>query len=95
MHWGNSEVTGRGLIALAGKGQIYSINLKEGEQYIAHPGYVELIRNLPSYTNDTLIYCMQECDCLHDDSHSSAALQVQVDDPKIPGAQSGYWQTPI
>ncbi|EGD84859.1 hypothetical protein H112_08577 [Trichophyton rubrum D6] len=40
MHWGNSEVTGRGLIALAGKGQIYSINLKEGEQYIAHPGNV-------------------------------------------------------
>ncbi|EGD93448.1 hypothetical protein TESG_00993 [Trichophyton tonsurans CBS 112818] len=40
MHWGNSEVTGRGLIALAGKGQIYSIDLKEGEQYIAHPGNV-------------------------------------------------------
>ncbi|EFQ97353.1 hypothetical protein MGYG_00392 [Nannizzia gypsea CBS 118893] len=40
MHWGNSEVTGRGLIALAGKGQVYSIDLKEGEQYIAHPSNV-------------------------------------------------------
>lgn len=53
MHWGNSEVTGRGLIALAGKGQIYSIDLKEGEQYIAHPGYVEAIRGFPSCTNYT------------------------------------------
>ncbi|KAM5443365.1 Altered inheritance of mitochondria protein 24, mitochondrial [Microsporum ferrugineum] len=39
-HWGNSEVTGRGVIALVGKGQIYSITLKEGEQYIAHPSNV-------------------------------------------------------
>ncbi|KAK2874964.1 Altered inheritance of mitochondria protein 24, mitochondrial [Arthroderma sp. PD_2] len=39
-HWGNSEVTGRGLIALVGKGQIYSIDLKDGEQYIAHPSNV-------------------------------------------------------
>lgn len=74
MHWGNSEVTGRGLIALAGKGQIYSIKLKEGEQYIAHPGYVELVQNFPSYTDHTLMYCMQECDCLHDNTDSSAAL---------------------
>ncbi|OAL62909.1 hypothetical protein A7C99_5293 [Trichophyton rubrum] len=34
------RINSRGLIALAGKGQIYSINLKEGEQYIAHPGNV-------------------------------------------------------
>lgn len=81
MHWGNSEVTGRGLIALAGKGQIYSIDLKEGEQYIAHPGYVELIRSFPSCTNYTLMHYMKQCDCLHDDKHSSTALQVQVDDP--------------
>ncbi|PGH26606.1 hypothetical protein AJ80_01735 [Polytolypa hystricis UAMH7299] len=40
VHWGNSEVTGRGLLALVGKGQIYSIDLKPGEQYIAHPSNV-------------------------------------------------------
>ncbi|KAJ5779750.1 Mitochondrial biogenesis protein AIM24 [Penicillium paradoxum] len=39
-HWGSSEVTGRGLIALVGNGQLYSIELKEGEQYIAHPSNV-------------------------------------------------------
>ncbi|KAI6715360.1 hypothetical protein JHW43_002102 [Diplocarpon mali] len=39
-HWGNSEVTGRGLVALAGPGQVYQINLKAGEQYVAHPGNV-------------------------------------------------------
>ncbi|KAK2731575.1 Altered inheritance of mitochondria protein 24, mitochondrial [Onygenales sp. PD_40] len=39
-YWGSSEVTGRGLLALAGNGQLYSIELKAGEQYIAHPSNV-------------------------------------------------------
>ncbi|KAL2072366.1 hypothetical protein VTL71DRAFT_11709 [Oculimacula yallundae] len=39
-HWGNSEITGRGLVALAGPGQIYQIALKAGEEYVAHPGNV-------------------------------------------------------
>ncbi|KAJ5156295.1 Mitochondrial biogenesis protein AIM24 [Penicillium capsulatum] len=39
-HWGSSEVTGRGLLALVGNGQIYSVDLKDGEQYIAHPSNV-------------------------------------------------------
>lgn len=39
-HWGNSEVTGRGLVALAGPGQIYQVTLKAGEQYVAHPANV-------------------------------------------------------
>lgn len=39
-HWGNSEITGRGLVALAGPGQIYQITLKAGEEYVAHPGNV-------------------------------------------------------
>ncbi|KAK1147645.1 Altered inheritance of mitochondria protein 24, mitochondrial [Aspergillus melleus] len=39
-HWGSSEVTGRGLLALVGTGQVYSIELKEGEQYIVHPSNV-------------------------------------------------------
>jgi hypothetical protein len=39
-HWGNSEVTGRGLVALAGPGQIYQISLRAGEEYVVHPGNV-------------------------------------------------------
>jgi Mitochondrial biogenesis AIM24 len=39
-HWGNTLVTGRGLVALAGPGQIYQVTLKAGEQYVAHPGNV-------------------------------------------------------
>jgi hypothetical protein len=39
-HWGNSKVAGRGLVALAGPGQIYQITLKAGEEYVAHPGNV-------------------------------------------------------
>lgn len=33
-------MTGRGLLALAGSGQIYQIQLKAGETYIAHPSNV-------------------------------------------------------
>ncbi|KKA23028.1 Altered inheritance of mitochondria protein 24, mitochondrial Precursor [Rasamsonia emersonii CBS 393.64] len=33
-------VTGRGLLALVGNGQIYSVELKAGEQYVAHPSNV-------------------------------------------------------
>jgi len=40
-HWGNTTIRGSGLVALAGAGQIYQITLKAGEQYVAHPGYVE------------------------------------------------------
>ncbi|OAX80733.1 hypothetical protein ACJ72_04929 [Emergomyces africanus] len=39
-HWGSSEVTGRGLLALVGNGQLYSVDLKAGEQYISHPSNV-------------------------------------------------------
>jgi uncharacterized protein (AIM24 family) len=39
-HWGNTYVTGRGLLALVGSGQIYQVQLKTGESYIAHPRYV-------------------------------------------------------
>ncbi|OOG00476.1 hypothetical protein ASPCADRAFT_202339 [Aspergillus carbonarius ITEM 5010] len=39
-HWGSSEVTGRGLLALVGNGQLYSVELKAGEQYVVHPSNV-------------------------------------------------------
>lgn len=46
-HWGNSQVTGRGLLALVGKGQIYQVVLRTGEEYVAHPRY-DLGRQLDS-----------------------------------------------
>ncbi|KAF2147010.1 uncharacterized protein K452DRAFT_217962 [Aplosporella prunicola CBS 121167] len=39
-HWGSSHVTGRGLLALAGRGQVYQVQLKAGEEYIVHPSNV-------------------------------------------------------
>jgi hypothetical protein len=39
-HWGSSDITGRGLLALAGQGQIFSIELAEGESYVAHPSNI-------------------------------------------------------
>ncbi|MCJ1376035.1 Altered inheritance of mitochondria protein 24, mitochondrial [Loxospora ochrophaea] len=39
-YWGNSQITGRGLLALTGKGQIYQVSVKAGEEYVAHPSNV-------------------------------------------------------
>ncbi|PQE32415.1 Altered inheritance of mitochondria mitochondrial protein [Rutstroemia sp. NJR-2017a WRK4] len=39
-HWGNTQITGRGLVALAGAGRIYEVTLKAGEEFVAHPGNV-------------------------------------------------------
>ncbi|KAF4337534.1 altered inheritance-mitochondria 24 mitochondrial [Fusarium beomiforme] len=39
-HWGNTLLTGRGLAALSAPGQIFELTLKEGEEFVAHPGSV-------------------------------------------------------
>ncbi|KAL8785928.1 MAG: hypothetical protein Q9213_003077 [Squamulea squamosa] len=39
-HWGSSEITGRGLFAVAGNGSIAQLVLDPGEDYIAHPSNV-------------------------------------------------------
>ncbi|KIW10945.1 hypothetical protein PV08_10244 [Exophiala spinifera] len=39
-YWGSSDVTGRGLLALAGQGQVYAVELAEGESYVVHPSNV-------------------------------------------------------
>jgi hypothetical protein len=36
-YWGNSHITGRGLVSLVGKGQVYQINLSANEDYVVHP----------------------------------------------------------
>jgi uncharacterized protein (AIM24 family) len=39
-HWGTTTCTGRGLLALAGTGNLFSISLAENESYIAHPANI-------------------------------------------------------
>ncbi len=39
-HWGTTTCTGRGLLALAGMGNLFSIDLAENESYIAHPSNI-------------------------------------------------------
>jgi hypothetical protein len=39
-HWGNSQITGRGLVAVAGPGHLYQVTLKPGEEYVVYPGNV-------------------------------------------------------
>lgn len=36
-HWGNTFATGRGLLALAGRGQIFEMSLNKGDEYVVHP----------------------------------------------------------
>lgn len=53
--WGSSTATGRGLLALVGTGQIYSLQLGPGESYIAHPSHV-LAYSLSSTNNPPVPY---------------------------------------
>ncbi|KAL2752022.1 hypothetical protein ACRALDRAFT_1052968 [Sodiomyces alcalophilus JCM 7366] len=49
-HWGNTLLTGRGLVALSSPGQIYELTLSHGEEFIAHPSHVvaySISRNPP------------------------------------------------
>jgi hypothetical protein len=39
-HWGNTLLSGRGIVALVGRGQIYQVTLREGEEYVVHPSHV-------------------------------------------------------
>lgn len=39
-HWGSTELTGRGLVALTAPGHIYELTLAEGEEFAAHPSHV-------------------------------------------------------
>ena len=39
-HWGNTLVSGRGLLALSGRGLIHQISLKTGDEYVVHPSNV-------------------------------------------------------
>lgn len=39
-HWGSSDVTGRGLLCVAGAGHVFSIELADGESYVAHPANI-------------------------------------------------------
>ena len=39
-YWGSSDVTGRGLLALSGQGQVYSVEIANGETFVAHPANV-------------------------------------------------------
>ena len=39
-HWGSTHLTGRGVAALSAPGQIYDLELGEGEEFVAHPAHV-------------------------------------------------------
>lgn len=43
---GNSEVTGRGLLAITGQGSVYQVVLAAEEKYLLHPRYVYLPNEL-------------------------------------------------
>lgn len=49
-HWGTTQISGRGLLALTGRGQIHQIALKTGDEYVVHPSNVvaySMMQNAP------------------------------------------------
>lgn len=46
VHWGTSDITGRGLVCLCAKGHTFALELGAGESYVAHPS------NILAYTTN-------------------------------------------
>ena len=73
-HWGNSQITGRGLLAVIGNGQIYQVVLKPGEEYVAHPrSEVGRFLITCNYTEDK-----QQRGSLHGYAESASTVSTEV-----------------
>jgi uncharacterized protein (AIM24 family) len=82
-HWGNTYITGRGLLALAGSGQIYQVQVKAGESYVAHPRYVETGKHMSGYLQ--LTTTTQQRRSIHSLQHTTDSLPIQIIKPPLPG----------
>lgn len=73
-------------MALVGRGQVYSIDLQEGEKYIAHPRYVMscLSQKRRQQENMFLTPQKQRC-CLQYQQGASHAVSIQVEFPQPSG----------
>ncbi|KAK5115698.1 hypothetical protein LTR62_000787 [Meristemomyces frigidus] len=78
-HWGSTTITGRGLLALSGRGRIHQIALKADETYILHPSNV-LAYNMTQNTPEPYRF-------------KSTSFRLQV--PSISGwiPDSKFWRT--
>ena len=74
-HWGQNLVGGRGLVGLVGRGQVYQVQLKAGEEYILHPANV-------------LAYTATEHAPQPYRFRSGAALKLQI--PRLPWADGRF-----
>ena len=79
-HWGNTYITGRGLLALAGSGQIYQVQLKAGESYVAHPRYVDPTDRLSPHLTP-----QQQCRSIHGLVNAPSAIPLQIVESPLPG----------
>lgn len=70
-HWGTTNCTGRGLLALSGTGNLFSIELSSDESYIAHPANI-LAYSVSSTTQAPQPYRFK-----------SSQLNLQVPRPKF------------
>ncbi|EMC95715.1 hypothetical protein BAUCODRAFT_148598 [Baudoinia panamericana UAMH 10762] len=78
-HWGNTHVTGRGLLALIGRGLIHQITLKTGEEYVVHPS------NIVAYS------IMQHAPQPY--RFKASTLRLQIPNPFTWLPDTRFWQT--
>lgn len=71
-HWGGTFVTGRGLLALSGKGQIYQVTLKAEEQYVVHPRCVRWLGICATTDN------VEQCPRIFNHKESADTIPIQV-----------------
>jgi len=65
-------------VALAGAGQIYQITLKAGEQYVAHPRYVETL--LYAWRQVADHFPLQQCPRIFHHPNLTTTIPLPLDD---------------
>jgi hypothetical protein len=78
-HWGSTRLTGRGLVALSGKGLIHQITLKPGEEYIVHPSAV-IAYSLMQHAPQPFRF-------------KSTSLRMQIPNPLSRLPDTRFWRT--
>lgn len=84
-HWGSSSITGRGLLALAGRGSIAQIVLESEESYIAHPRFVRCSKEVLVLTPT-----IQQCCRILEEQASAAAVSPEILILSSPDTQSQH-----
>lgn len=81
-HWGTTNCTGRGLVALAGTGNLFSIDLAANESYVVHPANI-LAYSISSSSSSSSSTTTTTTQAPQPFRFKSSQLNLQIPSPKF------------